>query len=143
MVTKGNKAKRKRIMAYALKHPGQTTTASGLDVLAGIWLLISPFVLTFRGVNGAMTNNVVMGIAIGILATYRLFSAAANNAWVSWLNALLGVWVLISPWVLGFSLSNTAMTNNLIVGIIVIILSVWSALSSGGLDVDNRSEPLT
>jgi len=130
-------------MAYALKHPGQTTTASGLDVLAGIWLLISPFVLTFRGVNGAMTNNVVMGIAIGILATYRLFSAAANNAWVSWLNALLGVWVLISPWVLGFSLSNTAMTNNLIVGIIVIILSVWSALSSGGLDVDNRSEPLT
>jgi len=131
-------------MAYALKHPGQTTTASGLDVLAGIWLLISPFVLAFsRDLNGAITNNVVLGIVIGLLALYRFFNPSANNIWVSWLNALLGVWVLISPWVVGFNRSNAAMTNNVIVGIIVIILSVWSALASTGTDMDNRTGPLT
>lgn len=129
-------------MAYALKHPGQTTTASGLDVLAGIWLLISPFILAFGGMNGAVTNNVILGIVIGILALYRFFTPNAANVWVSWLNALLGVWVLISPWVVGFNRSQVAMTNNIILGIIVIILSVWSALSSGGLDTDNRTEPM-
>jgi SPW repeat-containing protein len=124
-------------MAIAIRHRGQVATASGLDVLAGIWLLISPFVLAFRShggafnsnVTGAVTNDVVLGIVIGLLALYRTFNAA-NNVWVSWLNVLLGIWVLISPWVVGFSSMRIAMTNNVIMGIIVIILAGWSALAS-------------
>jgi hypothetical protein len=116
-------------MAYALKHQGQITTASGLDVLAGIWLLISPFVLVFQHNAGAITNNVVLGIVIGVLALYRFF-APARDAWVSWVNVLLGIWVLISPFVVGFNNMSTATTNNVIMGIIVIILAGWSALAT-------------
>lgn len=112
-------------MAYALKTQPQASVASGLDVLAGIWLLISPFVLAFGNAGAAMANNVVLGIVIGIIALIRLFSPAGTTG-LSWLNALLGLWVLISPWVVGFSNNATAATNNVILGIIVIILALWS-----------------
>jgi hypothetical protein len=118
-------------MAYAIRHhEGQTVTASGLDVLAGIWLLISPFVLAFQHINAAATNNVIFGIVIGLLALYR-FMNPATNAGVSWLNVILGIWVLISPFVIGFSTYHVPTTNNVIMGIVVIILAGWSALATG------------
>ncbi|HEY7118274.1 MAG TPA: SPW repeat protein [Tepidisphaeraceae bacterium] len=118
-------------MAYAIKHRGQTETASGLDVLAGVWLLISPFVLAFGSSHTAATaNNVVLGIVIGLLALYRFFSPD-KGVGVSWINVLLGIWVLISPWVVRFSAFQTATVNNVITGIIVILLAGWSALATG------------
>ena len=129
-------------MAYAIKHQGQAATASGLDMLAGIWLLIGPFVLGFRGNTGAVANNVALGIVIGLLALYRAFNPATNS-WVSWLNFLLGVWVLISPWVVPFSSVHAAAINNVIMGIIVIILAAWSALATGTPSGPEQMSPHT
>jgi hypothetical protein len=122
------------IMAYTLharrSYSGQASAASGLDVLAGIWLLISPFVLHFRGYSSLITNDVVLGIVIGILALIRFFSPSRGTVWASWVNVVLGIWVLISPWCLAYSAYRPAMTNNVIMGIIVIILGLWSASAS-------------
>jgi len=117
-------------MAYAIHHHrGQIFTASGLDVLAGIWLLISPFVLLFHSTT-IMANNVVLGIIIAGLALIRFFNASYGTVALSWINALLGIWVLISPWVLGFSTMHNAMSNDVAMGIIVVVLSCWSAFAS-------------
>lgn len=116
-------------MAYALQpHRGQIATASGLDVLAAIWLLISPFVLRFT-LSTPTSNNVILGIIVGILALIR-FSGGFELVVLSWINLLLGIWVLISPWVLGFAGHTTPMTNNVITGIVIIILAAWSALAT-------------
>lgn len=45
--------------------------------------------------------------------------------WQGWVNLILGLWLIISPWVLGFSTVAGAMWNSLIVGIVVAILSYW------------------
>jgi hypothetical protein len=116
-------------MATTIQHQGQVATASGLDVLAGIWLLISPFVLGFTA-HTAMVNNVIFGIIIGILALIRFFAVSRDTIWLSWLNAVLGLWVLVSPWFLRFGTYRTAATNNVIMGIIVIILACWSAIAN-------------
>jgi SPW repeat len=42
--------------------------------------------------------------------------------WLSGINALFGIWVLISPWVLGFSTMKSAMTSCVICGIVVLVL---------------------
>lgn len=126
-------------MAYAVKHPSAAATPSGLDVLAGIWLLISPFVLAFSANRAAMTNDVVLGIVIGILALVRFFGPA-QNVGISWLNFLLGIWVLISPFVLTFGTLRSATTDNVITGIVVIILSFGSAMATGS---DQRMGPPT
>jgi hypothetical protein len=106
----------------------QVQTASGLDVLAGVWLLISPFVLAFYS-QAATTNNVILGIVIAAIAAIRFFGAF-DAAWLSWINAVLGLWVLLSPWILGFSQFNVPTGNNIILGVIVIVLASWSALAT-------------
>jgi len=118
----------------------QVATASGLDVLAGIWLLISPFVLSFPGTTGATGNNVLFGIIIAVLAAIRAFGAY-RASWISWLNALFGLWVLVSPWFLGFSSFTAPLWNNIIMGIIVIVLSCWSAFASESTTPTRRMPP--
>ena len=117
-------------MAHAIQlHRAQVSTASGLDVLAGVWILISPFVLLFHA-HSFGSNNVILGIIIGALALIRFFERSYDTVWMSWLNALFGIWMLISPWVLGFSHVHNAMMNNVAMGIIVILLACWSGLAT-------------
>jgi hypothetical protein len=59
---------------------------------------------------------------------------------LSWINVLLGIWVLISPWVLGFAGHATPMTNNVITGIVIIILAAWSALATSSTTSARRDD---
>ena len=125
-------------MAYAIRHHGQASTASGLDLLAAIWLLISPFALAFISGGWATTNNVVVGIIVGILAIYRLGSAP-DSVWASWCNLVLGLWVIASPWILGFAGSHVPMTNNVITGICIAVLAFWSATAGSSNESNART----
>jgi len=46
--------------------------------------------------------------------------------WQLWLTGLIGVWLIISPWVYSFTSNAGAMWNSVIFGIIVLILAIWS-----------------
>jgi hypothetical protein len=106
--------------------------ASGLNLLAGLWLIISPFVLAFHQVQDAHWNNIASGIAIALVAIIRL-SVPRHAGW-TWANLLLGVWVLLSPWALGFARNGTEdlgfgselVWNNVITGGLVAFLAVVS-----------------
>lgn len=39
---------------------------------------------------------------------------------------VLGIWILLSPWLLGFSSISIMTWSNLIVGIILILINVWA-----------------
>jgi hypothetical protein len=50
--------------------------------------------------------------------------------WQDWLDMVLGFWLVISPWVLGFSGSDPAATRNaVIVGIVIAALSALTFLA--------------
>jgi hypothetical protein len=116
-------------MAYALKYERRAVTFSGLDFLAGVWLFISPFVLSFQHVNFAAANDVMFGMLIALFAVYRYRNPAFNRG-VSWLNFALGIWILVCPVVCGFAWSHVAMINNVIVGLAVILFSAISATAT-------------
>jgi hypothetical protein len=100
--------------------------ASGLNVLAGIWLIIAPFVLGYS--NGdPYWNDIVFGAIVAVLALARV-SGAYRASWMSWLNMLIGAWIFISA----FWLDNTsnAGTNDIVLGAIVFILGLFSATAS-------------
>ncbi len=44
-------------------------------------------------------------------------------AWEDWVDMVLGAWLAISPWILGFTDSGPATRNALIVGVAVAVLS--------------------
>src|SRR5215469_10784645 len=69
------------------------------NVVAALILLISPSL--FRLTNGtARFDFWLCGAAIAAMSLAAMF-AYAN--WEEWLNVFLGLWLIASPWVLGFA----------------------------------------
>ena len=128
------------------------------NLILGVWLFISPWVLQF----GA--NVPAEPVATGANATAAV-SAAARNAWISAIavvivaatalsrmsfwperaNVLLGIWIFVAPWVLGFAWGvPNANWDHWIVGALIFLISVSAVLNIGperripGADVPPR-----
>ncbi len=99
--------------------------SSWLNILLGIWVLFSPFVLAFE-LTKATWNNIVIGFVVGILALIRL-SVPNQTGW-SRINVLLGIWLVISPFALGFFRVD-GLWNNVVLGIIIAAFSLGNASS--------------
>jgi hypothetical protein len=50
----------------------------------------------------------------------------APASWASGINALLGLWLIISPWIVRFPDHPTALWNTLILGIVVLIAALYA-----------------
>jgi hypothetical protein len=99
----------------------QWTNAKLCDVgnliLGGI-LFISPWL--FRFPAGVQSQNAyISGIVIVVLSIAAL---AAFAVWEEWLNLIVGLWLIVSPWVLKFT-GTTAMHVELAIGIVVAVLA--------------------
>ena len=44
----------------------------------------------------------------------------------NYIQLVLGIWILLSPWLLGFSSISIMTWSNLIAGIIIILINVWA-----------------
>ncbi len=102
---------------------------SWLVALAGLWEVVAPFVLGYT-TGIAMYNAIIVGIVLIILGVWAALSSNSGaDRTLNWVSAVVGLWLILSPFVLGFSITSvTAMTDAIIVGIIVIILGVWAAI---------------
>jgi hypothetical protein len=110
-----------------MNNDQQVKTAGWINVILGVWLIVSPFLLGFSGTT-LSRSNVVFGIIIAALSLLEV-SMPSDSAWAGWLNAIFGVWILISPFVLGFATMG-ALWNGIILGIVVAVLAIWAATSS-------------
>ncbi len=48
-----------------------------------------------------------------------------NKAYLTWISVILGIWLIISPWVLRFSGDQPATLNAVIVGIILALSGLF------------------
>jgi hypothetical protein len=107
-------------------------TCDVLNLILGAFLLISPWIFGFE--SGAQTQNaVICGLIIAVLSVAAL---SAFFEWEEWLNLIVGLWVFVSPWVLGFA--GTAMTVHVIVGALVAVIAaveLWMTHHPGRLIV--------
>jgi hypothetical protein len=97
---------------------------SSLDVInlvLGAILFISPWIAGFTHEHAATRNAWIFGVLIALASIGVLVSFAE---WEEWLKLIFGLWVLISPWVLGFYTTAAAMWAHVVIGIIVAILTV-------------------
>lgn len=118
-------------MAMALQQARTTIkTISGLDGLAGLWEIAAPFALGYSALAVATWNDVIAGLIVAILAAWRSMGENYTMAWPSWINAIIGVWLVISPFALGYPTGSVATTNDVIMGIVIAVLAIWSALAT-------------
>jgi hypothetical protein len=86
-------------------------------LVLGLWLIASPFFLSYTDLAGiAALNSYIFGAAIALLAIVAL---AKPGMWEEWVNLALGVWLIVSPVILGFSHDTVASVNHFVIGILV------------------------
>ena len=79
--------------------------------------------------TGSVWNSVIVGALIVIFGAIRFFNPHSGT-WMSWANAVLGAWMAISPWIYGYDFNDGRMWNSLIVGLVVLVLGIWSAVAT-------------
>lgn len=110
--------------------------ASWIAALVGLWLAVSPFVLSGPIQSGTvMWSNVLGGILIAVLAGFAAYAYRTHPAtresggpeWSGWIAALAGLWLLVSPFVLtGTIAEGTPMYATLGGGIVALMLAAYA-----------------
>lgn len=109
-----------------MDHSGQVKTASGINIVVGIWFLISTWVYGYAAASQAMVwNYIVVGALIAIFGAIR-YATPHSRVGFSWINIVLGVWALLSPWIYSYAGDMPRVWNDVIVGIVVAALAIWS-----------------
>src|SRR5512141_1811108 len=104
-----------------------TRFPNGLNVLLSLWLIASPFVLSFAGSTG-MWIAVVTGVIALVLSWIR-FNSPLSASGFGWLVALLGVWLIAAPFLFGMAGVTALLWDYLLVGAGYIVFGVWSAMT--------------
>ena len=69
---------------------------------------------------------VVDGTGVVRYADRKLIGATfVPRAWEEWTEGALGVWLVVSPWVLAFDTLQLAMMSTVLTGVAVLVLALW------------------
>lgn len=95
-------------------------------LIFGAWLFFSPFWMAGYASNTstAAWNSYIFGVLVAIFA---LAALATPRRWEEWVELALGVWLVISPFVLAFyRVEYGAAWNQIILGVLIAVDSLWA-----------------
>ncbi len=129
-------------------NDGRQIWQNWANLALAVWLFISPWILQFAPqastsppAQGAQAAQAVMAVSdaawnawvlgavvfvIGVSAIGRLV------LWQEWANLVLGAWIFVAPWALGFAMGaqhHVAAWDHWIVGGLIFLISAWSISS--------------
>lgn len=86
----------------------------------GLWLCISPWALHFDLAPGPTRTAVITGVLLILVEAVTL---SVFRSWEEWLNVVLGLWLIVAPWIVGAS--GAATVNFVVVGVVVLALALY------------------
>ena len=89
----------------------------------GLWLAVSPWIADYAGQDAATANAAVCGLALALAAH---FGFSCDHLSTEWLTLAGGLWLIASPFALGFATNHVATVNTVAVGLFVTLLSAWA-----------------
>ncbi len=104
----------------------------------GAALILSPWMAGYFDSTPATANAVLVGIAL--MAT-TLGAMLAPKVWEEWTEAALGLWLMLSPWVLGYSMVQSAMFVAAFGGLAVLVLSLWTLATDKAFHLPRSIQP--
>jgi hypothetical protein len=99
-----------------------------LNLILGLWLMISPFVLVTlnRSILKTLWEDLLLGFGIATFSLCRLFSRKEDEIALSdWFVTTLGFLTLINPFLYSYFKLKAAAWNNLSVGALVLLLAIY------------------
>ncbi|MDI3339187.1 MAG: SPW repeat protein [Sphaerobacter sp.] len=103
--------------------------AAIISVVLSVWLVISPWVLSYSHLHGSTWNTIGVAWVASFLAGLRI-TGADEAGWLSWLHALVGLYLIASPWLWGDAGHLGLVVNQVVCGLIITGVALWSALST-------------
>ena len=103
-------------------------TASAINIVAGLWFFVSPWVYGAY-TNADAWNSWIVGAIIAIFAAIQ-YGNQVGIKFLSWINCFLGIWVFCSPWVYAYVGNTGRFVNSLVVGVIIFVLALRAATAA-------------
>ncbi|GAA3893081.1 hypothetical protein GCM10023084_52420 [Streptomyces lacrimifluminis] len=111
---------------------GQAVEA--LAMVTGLYLAASPWIAGFNGFTTLAVNNLITGIAYALLLSGFGHAYERTHA-RAWAAAMLGAWTIVAPWVVAGNVDTTrSVVNNVIVGIVALVLALAAAAAAKETD---------
>ncbi|MER5392685.1 SPW repeat protein [Saccharopolyspora sp. NPDC002686] len=102
-------------------------TTYSLTVLAGLYVALSPWIVGFAGMSTLAVNNLIIGLTVAGLGI-GCASAFGRLHGAAWLIPVLGVWTIITPWVISGAVATMPVViSNVISGAVVGVLGIAGA----------------
>lgn len=115
---------------YDANPGGRGKWISAIIGLLGLWMILQA--VLFELTAGQFWNDVIVGallLAVGGYNYYRRADERLGNIGAATLAALIGLWLVASPFVFGAgdAASGFAFWNDLVVGLLALVLGAYSA----------------
>ncbi|GAA2944508.1 SPW repeat protein [Streptomyces enissocaesilis] len=103
-----------------------------LALLTGLYLAASPWIAGFNGLTTLAVCNLITGIAYAVCLG-GFGSAYERTHAMAWAACAIGVWTIVSPWVVSGNVDTTrSVVNNVIVGCVALLLGLAMAAMHRG-----------
>jgi SPW repeat len=96
----------------------------GLTFLTAMYAAVSPWIVGFDATTRLAVNDLIVGLVVAVLAV-GFASALDRTHGLTWTLPILGVWLIISPWILR-DVSPTAgmIWSNVVCGAVLTLLGL-------------------
>ncbi|MFE4498428.1 SPW repeat protein [Rhodococcus sp. NPDC056743] len=129
-------AMRERYDQAAEKPTAQVV--EGLMLLSGLYVAASAWIIGFAAQTNLSVTNLICGAAIGLLAV-AFGSAYGRTHGMTFVAPLLGIWLIVSPWIVaGVDTSSSMIWSNTVVGVVVCVLGLATAALGMGRGLQRR-----
>lgn len=92
-------------------------------ILIGAWMLVSPWVLGYSDQYAATMNALILG---AVLVVEAFLNLDVHNIAEEGLDLVAGLWLVISPFVLGFASTTPAALNAVAAGLLSVLFAGWA-----------------
>ena len=138
---------------YNANHPNRWQ--DWVNLALAVWLFFSPWILQFGSdvetsapaANAATLNAVSNGawnawILSVIVLLVTLSAIGRIRLWQEWVNLVLGAWIFVAPWVLGFATGRypAAAWDHWIVGGLIFLLSASILFGNRPAELGERQQ---
>jgi uncharacterized membrane protein HdeD (DUF308 family) len=100
------------------------------SIVAGIVLFVTPFVFNATAIASAAWTAYIAGVLLVVVGGWNL--ARPSERAGEWLEGVIGVLLIVSPWVLGFTGAPAMAWSAWIIGIVAVALAATALFVDTG-----------
>ncbi len=93
-----------------------------ISCVLGAWAAVAPFVFPWDVCTWVYVAGVIPGALVFLLSGAFALRPQKNLAWLCWLSAVLGVWLIISPFIAGYAFVLDVVWANILPGALIAVV---------------------